>query len=127
MPTVENAHASIYYEVHGEGPALVLAHGAGGNGAIWWQQIPFFVARGYRVITFDHRGFARSPCPPEELELAHFPTDLLAILDAEGIDRLFVIGPRADMGRDAAIAARQRFASELLPSLKRATPEPARA
>ena len=43
----------------------------------------------------------------------------LHALLAEGIDRLFIIGPRADMDRDAAIAARKRFASEVLPSLKR--------
>ena len=31
MPQVKSHSASIYYEVHGDGPPLVLAHGAGGN------------------------------------------------------------------------------------------------
>ena len=57
----------LYYEVHG--PALdapdaatpvLLAHGAGGNAMSWWQQIPALMDR-YPVITFDHRGFGRSP------------------------------------------------------------------
>ena len=30
MPTVETNGARIYYEVHGEGPVVVLAHGRGG-------------------------------------------------------------------------------------------------
>ena len=33
MPMVETNGARIYYEVHGEGPAVVLAHGRGGNAA----------------------------------------------------------------------------------------------
>ena len=59
MPRVERPNAAIYYEVCGEGPPLVFAHGAGGNTLVWWQQVPYFAAR-YRVVTFDHRGFGRS-------------------------------------------------------------------
>lgn len=91
MPTVENAGATIYYEVRGSGPTVVFAHGAGGNAAIWWQQVPFFLDRGYRVVAFDHRGFARSACSNEAMDLGHFPADLLAILDAEGIDRAALV------------------------------------
>ena len=65
MPFVKSRGAEIYYEVHGEGPVLVFAHGMGGNHLSWWQQVPEFVGRGYRVVTFDHRGFGRSTCPPE--------------------------------------------------------------
>ena len=42
MATVESNGATIYYEVHGQGEAVVLAHGRGGNGASWWQQVPHF-------------------------------------------------------------------------------------
>ncbi len=92
MPSLENAGASIYYEAHGAGSdVVVLAHGAGGNAAIWWQQVPYLVDQGWRVITFDHRGFARSACPPDALELARFPGDLLAVLDAESVDRVALV------------------------------------
>lgn len=91
MPTVESADATLYYEARGSGPALVLAHGAGGNAAIWWQQVPFFLDRGFRVVTFDHRGFARSPCRDDAFELGRFPADLLALLDAEGVDRAALV------------------------------------
>lgn len=91
MPTVESPGARIYYEVRGSGPAVVFAHGAGGNAAIWWQQVPFFLARGSRVVTYDHRGFARSACSDEAFDLERFPADLLAILDGEGIERVALV------------------------------------
>ena len=59
MPFAPVNGIRLYYEVHGTGPALVFAHGAGGNHLSWWQQIPFFSSR-FRCITFDHRAFARS-------------------------------------------------------------------
>jgi pimeloyl-ACP methyl ester carboxylesterase len=51
--------ASIYYEMHGSGPAIVFAHGLGGNHLSWWQQVAHFSAR-YTCVTFSHRGFAPS-------------------------------------------------------------------
>jgi len=50
--------ADLYWEAHGEGPAIVLAHGVGGNHAIWFRQLGP-LSRANRVITFDHRGFGR--------------------------------------------------------------------
>jgi pimeloyl-ACP methyl ester carboxylesterase len=57
---VESDGERIYWESCGAGdPPLVLCHGAGGNHAVWYQQVPVFAAR-RRVITWDHRGFGRS-------------------------------------------------------------------
>jgi pimeloyl-ACP methyl ester carboxylesterase len=91
MPTVASRNAEIYYEAHGEGRPVVFAHGAGGNAASWWCQIPFFVAHGYRAIAFDHRGFGRSACANEDFDPAEFPADLRAILDAEGVVRTALV------------------------------------
>jgi len=90
MPEVESGAARIHYEVSGQGPALVLAHGAGGNCLSWWQQVPFF-AQQYTVVTFEHRCFGRSQCPQESFHPRHFVTDLLAVLDAEGIERAALV------------------------------------
>ncbi len=59
MPTIHVNGIDLYYEAHGNGPAVVFAHGAGGNHLSWWQQVPAFRDR-YRCITFDHRAFGRS-------------------------------------------------------------------
>lgn len=40
MPKVKINGIELYYETHGEGPPIVLAHVAGGNHLSWWQQIP---------------------------------------------------------------------------------------
>ncbi len=90
MPFVERPGAALYYEVAGDGPALVFAHGAGGNTLVWWQQVPHF-ARRYRVVTFDHRGFGRSRCDPGAEQGRHFAGDLAAILDDAHIDRATLV------------------------------------
>lgn len=90
MPYIESHGTEIYYEAQGTGPAAVFAHGMGGNGMIWWQQVPYFAER-HRTIVFDHRGFARSPCPADEFDPAFFADDVLAILDADGIDRAALV------------------------------------
>lgn len=90
MATAQSAGAAIYYESSGEGPALLFAHGAGGNAAIWFQQTAHFAGR-FNCIAFDHRGFARSPAPPSTLTAAQFRDDALAVLDAAGVDRAHVV------------------------------------
>jgi 3-oxoadipate enol-lactonase len=59
MPFLDRGDAAIYYDVAGSGPALVFAHGLGGNHLSWWQQVPHFRDR-YTCVTFAHRGFAPS-------------------------------------------------------------------
>jgi len=90
MPTVSSGNASIYYEVHGEGPCVVFAHGRGGNAASWWQQVPEFSAS-YRVVVFDHRCFGRSRCATEDFDRAKFDADLIAILDQECIGQAAIV------------------------------------
>lgn len=85
MPYVSNEGVDIYYEVHGSGDTtIMLAHGMGGNAAIWFNQIAHYAPH-YRVIAFDHRYFARSPCAVDDYKPALFPSDAMAIMDAEGV------------------------------------------
>lgn len=90
MATAQSADTTIYYETSGEGPALLFAHGAGGNAAIWFQQTAHFADR-FNCIAFDHRGFARSPAPASTLTADQFRDDALAVLDATGVDRAHVV------------------------------------
>ena len=80
MPFLARDGAELYYEVHGEGPALIFAHGAGGNHLSWWQQVPRFRS-GYRCITFAHRGFAPSTDVPGGPGRDAFVDDLAALID----------------------------------------------
>jgi pimeloyl-ACP methyl ester carboxylesterase len=92
MPSVPAHKASIYYEVHGSGPSvIVLAHGVAGNTLSWFQQVPYFTQT-YRVLLFDHRGFGRSTCDEDAQHIGYFAQDLRAVLDAEGVDRAALVG-----------------------------------
>jgi pimeloyl-ACP methyl ester carboxylesterase len=53
----------LYYEDHGTGKPVVLIHGWPLSGASWERQVPALLAAGYRVITYDRRGFGRSSRP----------------------------------------------------------------
>jgi 3-oxoadipate enol-lactonase len=90
VPLLEVPGALLYYEVHGEGPWLVFAHGAGGNHLTWWQQVPAFSDR-FRCLVFAHRGWAQSPCP-DGPDPARFAGDLTALLDHVGADRAALVG-----------------------------------
>ena len=85
MPMLKTGGAALYYETHGAGPAIVFAHGAGGNHLSWWQQVPHFRER-YTCVVFDHRGFGQSldPRPPEERP--RFDEDLAALIDHLGLE-----------------------------------------
>lgn len=91
MPTVHSGDADIYYEEHGAGEAILFAHGAGGNAAIWFEQIAAF-SGDYRCISFDHRVFARSPADPNTISSTQLAQDALAILDVLNIDKAHLVG-----------------------------------
>ena len=86
---------SLHYEVHGpetSGRApVLLAHGAGGNAMSWWQQVPALAER-YRVITFDHRAFGRSPDIEEGPGRIAFGPDVRALLKHLGVERVHFVG-----------------------------------
>jgi pimeloyl-ACP methyl ester carboxylesterase len=100
MPTADSGGIPIYYEVHGDGPAVVFIHGSGGHHAAWWQQVPYF--RGsYSVVTLDLRGFGKSASDLDEFDSLEFPGDILAVLDHAEIDRAVLVGQ--SIGASAAL------------------------
>ena len=98
MPLADVNGTEIYYEVHGSGPPLVLAHGVGGNHGIWWQQLPY-LSQWYTVVTFDHRGFGRSREGPHRKD---YVNDLLGLLDHLNIERAALAGQ--SMGGTSCLA-----------------------
>lgn len=90
MPFISVENAEIHYETHGEGPPVILAHGAGGNTLVWYQQIAHF-AQWHKVLAFDHRGWGRSRCQPAHKHARHFAADLRAVMDAADIDRAALV------------------------------------
>jgi pimeloyl-ACP methyl ester carboxylesterase len=94
--TVERDGERIYYELtEPDGAArgtVVLGHGAGGSHAAWFQQVLAFGSAGFRVVTWDTRGFGNSTCRSESLSTVASVGDLAAVLDATGVERAHVVG-----------------------------------
>lgn len=92
MPFAPVGGIDLYYESHGEGPAVVFAHGAGGNHLSWWQQIPAFSKR-FRCITFDHRAFGLSRDGEGETRRGRraFHLDLRELLDLLEVDEVRIV------------------------------------
>lgn len=112
MAFVDSGGRRIYYERHGQGPAVVFCHGAGSNAATWWQQLPAFSAR-HTCLTMDIRCFGRSIAPLQEFALGLFAQDVLAILDQERIARATLVGQSLGgmVGLQLALAHPARLAA----------------
>jgi 3-oxoadipate enol-lactonase len=82
--------AQLYYEVCGDGPAVVFLHGLGGNHLSWWRQVPAF-ARRHTVVTYATRGLAPSRAEILPPDPAAFAGDLEAVLDHLGIERCALV------------------------------------
>jgi pimeloyl-ACP methyl ester carboxylesterase len=86
MPTVtvgrENSgDIQIHYEDHGAGRPVVLIHGYPLSGRAWDKQVPALLAAGYRVITYDRRGFGASSQPATGYDYDTFAADLHLLLE----------------------------------------------
>jgi non-heme chloroperoxidase len=66
----------LYYEDHGSGQPVVLIHGYPLSGASWEKQVPVLLEAGYRVITYDRRGFGKSSQPATGYNYDTFAEDL---------------------------------------------------
>jgi non-heme chloroperoxidase len=90
---VENgAPVELYYEDHGTGRPVVLIHGWPLSGRSWENQIPALVDDGYRVITYDRRGFGLSSQPWDGYDYDNFAADLHALLSHLDLSAVTLVG-----------------------------------
>lgn len=95
VPFAENENVRIHYEVEGQGPPLVLQHGFGSDMRTWeFYGYVKALAGDYQVIRIDARGHGESDKPhePEAYELSRRAGDVVAVLDALGIERAHYCG-----------------------------------
>lgn len=86
--------AGLYYELHGpeDAPPLILSSGLGGSARYWAPNIEA-LAEHFRVIAYDHRGTGRSDrVLAAETSVEDMSADLLALMDALGIEEASFIG-----------------------------------
>jgi pimeloyl-ACP methyl ester carboxylesterase len=82
MAFIDRNGVKLYYEVHGNGPALLLTHGYGASSRMWGGQIET-LAKNFQLILWDLRGHGRSdyPSTPEAYTEEATLADMAALLD----------------------------------------------
>jgi non-heme chloroperoxidase len=87
-----NADIQIYYEDRGTGKPVLLIHGWPLDGGSWEKQSAALLAAGYRVITYDRRGFGRSSAPNEGYNYDTLAGDTAKLIDALDLRDLTLVG-----------------------------------
>src|SRR5690554_6413660 len=82
----------LYYEDQGVGQPVVLIHGYPLNGHSWEKQTRALLAAGYRVITYDRRGFGQSSKVIAGYDYDTFAADLNIVLDTLDLRDVVLVG-----------------------------------
>ena len=89
----ENSGAiDLYYEDHGSGKPVILIHGWPLSGRSWERQVPVLLRAGYRVITYDRRGFGDSSKPTSGYDYDTFAEDLHKLVTKLDLREVALVG-----------------------------------
>jgi pimeloyl-ACP methyl ester carboxylesterase len=85
MPKIDRDGVKIHYEVHGDGPPLILTHGYSSTSAMWKGQIEA-LSRHHKLLLWDMRGHGQSDYPDDPKAYGEAATvgDMAALLDTVG-------------------------------------------
>lgn len=131
--TENSADIELYYEDRGEGTPILLVHGWPLNGASWERQTSALLAAGYRVITYDRRGFGHSSKPYKGYDYNTLAKDTDTLLNALDLHEVALFGFSMGGGEVARYMGRYNqgrvtrcgFLSSIAPALRKdgANPE----
>jgi non-heme chloroperoxidase len=107
--TQNSAPIELHYEDHGSGQPVVLIHGYPLDGNSWERQERVLLAAGYRVITYDRRGFGHSSQPTVGYDYDTFTADLNALL--EQLDLHDIVLGGFSMGTGEVVRYLSRYGS----------------
>ncbi len=107
MAVVRVNDVDLYYEIHGAGFPLVLAHGYCTSINLWRHQIPLLAQR-YQVIAYDARGHGLSSAPAGKAHytLNHLVGDMHALLQHLGVEQAYIGGHSMGGATTAGFAAK---------------------
>ncbi|WP_432536228.1 alpha/beta fold hydrolase [Kineococcus arenarius] len=103
----------LYYEDHGTGQTVVLIHGYPLDGSSWERQARELRAAGYRVVTYDRRGFGRSSKVETGYDYDTFAADLNAVLTTLDLTDVVLVGfsmGTGELARYAKLFGTERIA-----------------
>lgn len=105
-----SADIDLAYNDQGSGQPVVLIHGYPLNGASWEKQTRALLQAGYRVITYDRRGFGDSSKPSTGYDYDTFAADLATVLDVLDLTDVVLVG--FSMGTGEVARYLSRYGSE---------------
>lgn len=93
MPIARSNQTTIFYTTDGDPalPGLILSNSLGTDHTMWQAQADALSAY-FQVIRYDTRGHGQSGCPPGPYRMAQLGGDVIAVLDALGIERAHFCG-----------------------------------
>ena len=131
--TENSTDIGLYYEDHGTGQPVVLIHGYPLDGSSWEKQTTALLAAGYRIITYDRRGFGKSSQPTAGYDYDTFAGDLNTVLNTLDLTEVVLVGfsmGTGEVGRylgtyGSARIAKAAFLGSLQPYLLQTDDNPA--
>lgn len=87
-----SGNIKLHYEDYGEGKPVILIHGYPLSGRAWEKQIPALLDAGYRVITYDRRGFGNSSQPWSGYNPDTFTEDLHKLVTELDLHDFVLVG-----------------------------------
>ncbi len=91
MPHIQVNDTTLYYEIAGSGPPVLLLHGLGSSTQDWALQLPVFAPH-YQVVAVDVRGHGRSAHPPGPYSVPQFSADIIALMERLSIAPAHLLG-----------------------------------
>ena len=93
MPFATRDGVRLYWKLDGDdgAPPLVLLNSIGTDMALWDGCIPA-LARRFRTLRIDTRGHGASDAPPGDYGMAMLADDIVAVMDAAGVERAAIAG-----------------------------------
>jgi non-heme chloroperoxidase len=88
----DNQNVELYYEDFGSGQPLILIHGWPLSGKSWEMQIPVLLDLGYRVITYDRRGFGKSSPTADGYDYDSLAKDLHELISQLELKNVILFG-----------------------------------
>ncbi len=90
--TENSAPINIYYEDHGSGTPVVLIHGWPLSSRSWEKQVPALLSAGFRVISYDRRGFGHSSQPATGYDANTLAADLDVLMTELDLKDAILVG-----------------------------------
>ena len=129
----DKADIEIYYEDRGTGKPVVLIHGWPLSAASWERQSAALLAAGYRVITYDRRGFGRSSQPSTGYDYNTLAGDTSKLIEALDLHDATLVGFSMGGGEvaryfgkynEAGRATKAVFMASIVPALRHSADNP---